>query len=248
MEPVLELEHISFRYGTKTILDDVSLTVNRGDFLGIVGPNGSGKSTLLKIMVGLLKPVTGTVRLFGTDRDRFREWTRVGYVRQNATSFEHSFPATAEEVVTAGLSPLLGLLRRPGRREKEMVAQALDSVGALDLAGRTVGELSGGQQQRIFIARSLVCRPELLILDEPTVGVDQDAKEIFFNLLSLLREKHGLTLLMVTHDIGIVSEQVQTVACLNQKLFFHGSPDGLCSGEVLEQAYGTKVRLIRHKH
>jgi zinc transport system ATP-binding protein len=248
VEHALELEHISFRYGSKIILDDVSLTVNRGDFFGIVGPNGSGKSTLLKIVVGLLKPSAGKVRLFGIERERFREWTRIGYVAQNATSFEHSFPATAEEVVTAGLAPLLGLLRRPGKPEKILVAEALDSVGALDLSHRTVGELSCGQQQRVFIARSLVCRPELLILDEPTVGVDQEAKEIFFNLLSSLRQKHGLTLLMVTHDIGIVSEQIRTVACLNQKLFFHGTPEGLCTGGVLEQVYGAPVRVLQHKH
>jgi len=246
-QPVLELDKITFYYGDRMVLDQVSLTVFPGDFLGIVGPNGSGKSTLLKIIAGLLKPTNGTVRLFGAERVNSRRETRIGYVAQNVTSFNHAFPATVGETVLAGLTANLGLLRRPGRREKQLVEEALDGVGLAHLQNRLIGELSGGQQQRVFIARALVAEPVLLLLDEPTVGVDVDAKDRFYELLATLRRERGLTLLMVSHDIGVVALQVQSIACLNSKLYFHGPPAEFWTEDVLCQAYGSAVRMLNHK-
>jgi zinc transport system ATP-binding protein len=245
-EPVVELKNISFHYGERTILDDICLCLNKGDFLGLVGPNGSGKSTLLKLIVGLLHPTKGSVRLFGIDRERFRQWTRVGYVAQNVVAHQ-GFPATVFETVMAGLTASMGLCRRPGRREKELVEQALDQVGVADLKKNLIGELSGGQKQRVFIARALVAQPVLLLLDEPTVGVDLGAKERFYQLLADLRECHGLTLLIVTHDIGVVTEQFQSIACLNRKLYFHGSP-GDFSENALYRAYGSNTCVLQHRH
>ncbi|MBS4031799.1 MAG: metal ABC transporter ATP-binding protein [Clostridiales bacterium] len=247
-EPILELSHVSFSYGAKIVLDDINLTIESGDFLGIVGPNGSGKSTLLKILMGLLRPSAGTVKLFGIERHLFRQWTRVGYVAQNVTAFNHGFPATVEEAVMSGLTAALGIFKRPGRPERQMVEDALENAGVCDLKTRMVGELSGGQQQRVFIARALVSRPQLLILDEPTVGVDVDAQERFYELLTTLRKEQGITLLMVSHDIGVVTEQVQSVACLNKKLYFHGSPAEFWSGDTLSRLYGSKARVLHHAH
>lgn len=244
--PVLELDKVTFYYGDRMVLDRVSLTVFSGDFLGIVGPNGSGKSTLLKIIAGLLKPAGGSVRIFGAERENSRRETRIGYVAQNVTSFNQGFPATVGETVLAGLTGSLGLLRRPGRREKLLVEETLASVGLADFRDRLVGELSGGQQQRVFIARALVALPALLLLDEPTVGVDVDAKEKFYELLAALRRERGLTLLMVSHDVGVVAEQVQSIACLNGKLYFHGPPAEFWTEDVLCQAYGSAVRLLHH--
>jgi zinc transport system ATP-binding protein len=244
--PVLELNKITFYYGNRMVLDQVSLTVFSGDFLGIVGPNGSGKSTLLKIIAGLLKPAAGTVRVFGAQREPLRRETRIGYVAQNVTSFNQGFPASVGETVLAGLTATLGLLRRPGGREKRLVDEALASVGLADLRERLIGELSGGQQQRVFIARALVAQPALLLLDEPTVGVDVDARERFYELLSALRRERGLTLLMVSHDVGVVAEQVQSIACLNSKLYFHGPPAEFWTEDVLCQAYGSAVRILHH--
>ncbi len=244
--PVLDLDKITFYYGDRMVLDRVSLTVFSGDFLGIVGPNGSGKSTLLKIIAGLLRPAAGSVRVFGVERENSRRETRIGYVAQNVTSFNQGFPATVEEIVLAGLTASLGLLRRPGRRERLLVEETLESVGLADLRERLIGELSGGQQQRTFIARALVAEPALLLLDEPTVGVDADAKDKFYELLATLRRERGLTLLMVSHDVGVVAEQVQNIACLNGKLYFHGPPAEFRAEDMLCQAYGSAVRILHH--
>ncbi|MDW7650977.1 MAG: metal ABC transporter ATP-binding protein [Bacillota bacterium] len=246
--PVLQLEQVSFYYGHRLVLDNISLTVNAGDFLGIVGPNGSGKSTLLKIILGLLRPTTGRVCLFGCELDRYKQWTRVGYVSQQATAFNHGFPATVGEVVLSGLTASLGLFRRPGLKERQRVESALEKTGVLDLKDRIVGELSGGQQQRVFIARALVAGPDLLILDEPTVGVDAKAQEQFYELLASLRQESGMTLLMVSHDIGVVTEHVGSVACLNKKLHFHGSPADFWSEDTLTQVYGPAARVLHHAH
>jgi zinc transport system ATP-binding protein len=245
-QPVLELDKVTFYYGERIVLDQVSLTVFAGDFLGIVGPNGSGKSTLLKIIAGLLKPAGGSVRIFGAERESLRRETRIGYVAQNVSSFNQGFPATVGETVLSGLTASLGLLRRPGRREKRLADETLAGVGLADFRDRLVGELSGGQQQRVFIARALVAMPALLLLDEPTVGVDVDARERFYELLAALRRERGLTLLMVSHDVGVVAEQVQSIACLNRKLYFHGPPAQFWTEDALCQAYGSAVRLLHH--
>lgn len=244
--PVLELDKITFYYGDRIVLDRVSLTVFSGDFLGIVGPNGSGKSTLLKIVAGLLKPTAGNVRVFGAVRGNSRRETRIAYVAQNVTSFNQGFPATVGETVLAGLTGSLGLLRRPGKREKLLVDETLAGVGMADFRDRLIGELSGGQQQRVFIARALVAEPALLLLDEPTVGVDVDARDRFYGLLAALRRERGLTLMMVSHDVGVVAEQVQSIACLNTKLYFHGPPAQFWTEDAICQAYGSAVRILHH--
>ncbi|HZK25588.1 MAG TPA: metal ABC transporter ATP-binding protein [Oscillospiraceae bacterium] len=248
INPVIQLEHVSFHYGPQMILEDVNLAVMPGEFLGIVGPNGSGKSTMLKIIVGLLQPNQGRVCLFGNERAKFKQYTRLGYVAQNATSFNHAFPATAYEIVLSGLTPKLGILRQPGSEAKEQVEQALQQVGAEELAKQPIGDLSGGQQQRILIARALVAKPELLILDEPTVGVDLQALDQFYQLLLTLRQAHGLTILLVSHDLGLVSEHVTTLACLNKKICFHGPPADFWSTEIAAQVYGPAAKHVLPAH
>lgn len=248
VEPILQLEYVSFYYGQMVVLDEINLLVYPGDFLGIVGPNGSGKSTLLKLILGLLRPCAGKIILFGSEREKFRHWSKVGYVAQNVTAFNHGFPATVREVVLSGFTASLGLLRRPGLVEKRRVDEVLEQAGVENLKNRIVGELSGGQQQRVFIARALVAKPELLILDEPTVGVDMDAQERFYELLDVLRRQEGMTLLMVSHDIGVVTEHVGSVACLNKRLHFHGTPADFWSEDTLKKVYGPAARILRHTH
>lgn len=247
-EPVLSLKDVDFYYGQRQVLDTINLTVCPGDFLGIVGPNGSGKSTLLKLILRLLQPTSGCIRLFGTEQDRFRQWTKIGYVPQKATAFHHGFPATVQEVVMSGFTASLGLFKRPGAAERSRVHEALEQVGVGDLCGRIIGELSGGQQQRVLIAKALVARPALLILDEPTVGVDVEAQERFYDLLAQLRRDQGMTLILVTHDIGVITEHVDSVACLNKKLYFHGPPAEFCLQDALQHAYGSAARVLHHAH
>lgn len=247
--PLVHLHDVSFGYGGDLVLDSVNLAVERGAYLGLIGPNGSGKTTLLKLILGILPaPRTGMIELFGTPIQRFREWWRIGYVAQKAASFNSGFPATVEEVVFTGRTPRRGLFRRFTGVDRRAVHEALERVGMLEFKDRLIGRLSGGQQQRVFIARALVSQPELLILDEPTVGVDASAEAQFYTLIRSLRKEMGLTVVLVSHDIGAVGHEVTSLACLNRKLSFHGSPDEFGSDEQLCELYGHHVHRIRHHH
>jgi zinc transport system ATP-binding protein len=249
-EPILEISNVTFKYENQHVIEDINLIVHRGSFLGLVGPNGSGKSTLLKCVLGLLHPQKGTIKLFGKDISHFKEKHRIGFVSQKANSFNSGFPATVFEVVSSGLTSKLGLFKMLTNQDKQMIHQAIDSVGMNDFIDRNIGELSGGQQQRIFIARALVSQPDLIILDEPTVGVDTKNVQSFYNLLEHLNKQLGITLILVTHDIGTVTDKVTDVACLNKHLHFHGSAyefDHLQDHEVSE-IYGHHVNVLSHDH
>jgi zinc transport system ATP-binding protein len=249
-EPIIQLQNIFYRYEKENVLEDINLTIYKGDFLGIVGPNGSGKSTLLKLILGLLKPQNGKIRLFGQEFQRFKDWQKIGYVSQKANAFNTGFPATVFEVVASGLTKKLGFFRRLSKADYQNVKGAVQIVGMESFINQNIGELSGGQQQRVFIARALVSKPELLILDEPTVGVDAKNVFSFYQLLEDLNQKQGITLMLVTHDIGTISEKVTHVACLNKNLHFHGETkefEELKLGDMTE-FYGHDVHLLTHHH
>lgn len=247
--PLVQVRDLRFGYGNEPVLDGVDLTVQRGEYLGLIGPNGSGKTTLLKLLLGTLPcPKQGEIRLFGTPLQSFREQWRIGYVAQKAASFNSGFPATVEEVVLTGCAARRGLFRLYTRENRAAAQRALEKVGMAGFKNRLIGRLSGGQQQRVFIARALVSRPELLILDEPTVGVDVKAEEQFYQLIRELRQEMGLTVILVSHDIGAVAQEVTSLACLNRKLFYHGSPEEFGTEEQLCALYGHQVRTIRHHH
>lgn len=245
---VAEVEHICFDYGGERVLDEVSLRVRRGDFLGIIGPNGSGKTTLLRVLLGLLRPSCGHVRLFGIDIRGFRDWHQVGYVPQKAVVFESRFPASVLEVVISGRSGLAGLGGRFAAADHEAALNALETVGLMPYRDRPVGRLSAGQQQRVFIARALASSPALLLLDEPTVGVDIDAQEQFYSLLRRLHRDFGTTLVLVSHDISVVAEEVTQLACLNRTLVFHGSPEEAMRSGALAQLYRVESWVVAHRH
>lgn len=245
--PVVEVVGVSYGYGAETVLQDVSLTVERGEFLGLVGPNGSGKTTLLRLMLNLMPLRSGQVRLFGQPLSQFRSWFRVGYVPQKAASFNTGFPATVREVVLTGRTARLGLFRRIGRADRQAAERAMELVGIGALANRPIGQLSGGQQQRAFIARALASEPELLILDEPTVGVDPAAQEQFYALLRRLRQEMNISIVLVSHDIGVVTNEVTRLACLNRRIHFHGPPAEF-NPDRLSEFYGHKVSLVSHHH
>lgn len=247
--PLVQLQDVGFGYGPDPVLDGVDLAVNRGDYLGLIGPNGSGKTTLLKLILGTLPaPRRGEIRLFGTPAPQFKERWKIGYVAQKAASFNSGFPATVEEIVTTGLVARRGLWRLLSGDDRKAARAALEQVGMLGFKDRMIGRLSGGQQQRVFIARALVSQPELLILDEPTVGVDVQAESQFYQLIRELRASMGLTVVLVSHDIGAVAHEVTSLACLNRRLFYHGSPDDFGTEEQLCELYGHPVRSIHHHH
>ena len=247
MRPFVELEDVGFTHGEVRVLESINLTVEAGDFLGIIGPNGSGKTTLLRLALGLLQPSSGKVRLFGHAPESFRQWGRVGYVPQKAT-LDPGLPATVQEVVASGLVAALGLLGRAGAVERRRVGEVLAHVGMDALAAARIGTLSPGQQQRVLIARALVSNPELLILDEPTGGVDPEAQTSFYALLQHLHREREVTLILVSHDIGVVAKEVTKLACLNRRLIFHGRPGDFLSDTALAALYGPAVRVVAHHH
>lgn len=247
-QPLIELEDVSFQYEYQEVLHNISLVVREGDFLALLGPNGSGKSTLLKIIFGLLKPTKGSVKLFGENSTSFkhREW--IGYVSQKSNSFNAGFPATVKEVVASGLTKKIGLFKRHLPNKEERVFEALHAVGMEQFANRNIGELSGGQQQRVFIARALIAEPKLLILDEPTVGIDYENVQSFYDMLYHLNEELRITMILVTHDVDTLTDTISHVACLNKTIHFHGYKDNYdsISADQRNEWYGHSVRQLPH--
>jgi zinc transport system ATP-binding protein len=242
----VELKDVSYAYGKVPAVEDVSLTVDEGGYLGLVGPNGSGKSTLLKIALGVLKPDEGEARLFGEPADEFDDGERIGYVSQNATKVDNRMPITVEEVVRMGRYPRVGR-RRFGDEDRRAVEEAMEKTGVEDLGSRRVTQLSGGQRQRVFIARALAAEADLLALDEPTVGVDAESREGFYELLRDLNDD-GMTVILIEHDIGVVTEYADEIACINRELYFHGDPSEFKESDALTEAYGANQRVLEHDH
>lgn len=240
---VVEVSGVDFGYDGETVLSEVSFSVAQGDFVALVGPNGGGKTTLLKLVLGLLKPRAGRVLLFGQPPERVR--SRVGYLPQHAL-LDPSFPVSVLDVVLMGRlgadgGPSLGPW---GRAQRDAARQALEEVQAERLAGRPFRALSGGQRQRVLIARALATRPELLVLDEPTAGVDAQGEKELYTLLSELNR--SVTILLVTHDLGFVSTFVNQVVCVNRRVVMH--PTSQVTGEVISEIYGREVAMVRHDH
>jgi zinc transport system ATP-binding protein len=238
-EEIVGITDVWVRYDGATVLEAISLSVERGDFLGIIGPNGGGKTTLLKVILGLIKPTDGTVRVLGQTPERSRH--HIGYIPQH-NLFDRDFPIDVRETVLMGCNGTAGLFRRYSREDKERAQEALRTVGMLSHQHHQLGKLSGGEQQRVFIARALVGRPKLLLLDEPTASVDSSMQTEFYELL--VRLKKDMTIIMVSHDISAVSIYVDKIACLNRQLYYHGSRE--ITPEVLEATYKCPVQLIAH--
>jgi len=242
----VELNDVSYSYGAHLAVEGVSLTIEEGDYLGLVGPNGSGKSTLLKVMLGILEPDEGEARLFGETAGDFDAGERIGYVSQDATKVDNRMPITVREIVRMGRYPRVGRSRFSAE-DRRAVEEAMEKTGVEDLASRRVTQLSGGQRQRVFIARALAAEADLLALDEPTVGVDAESREGFYDLLRDLNDE-GMTVVLIEHDIGVVTEYVDEVACVNRRLYFHGDPTEFEESDALTEAYGANQRVLEHDH
>ncbi len=245
---LISVRDVSFRYDSRPVLIGVSFDLRAGDFLALLGPNGSGKTTLLKVMLGLLKPESGEVRIMGRPLAEFRDWSRIGYVPQKATHIDPFFPATVREVVAMALRPERGGTGYgPGSREKT-VDRALELVDMKEFGERRIGSLSGGEQQRVFIARAIATGPRVLLLDEPTTGVDVENQERFYETLAALNKREGITIVQVTHDIGIVDRHITQVACLNRTLAYHGSHLEFCRSEAFRDLISDGHHLVSHQH
>ncbi|MBV0926273.1 metal ABC transporter ATP-binding protein [Halomicroarcula limicola] len=239
--PVVDLTDVTFGYTATPVVEDISLEIYPGEYVAIVGPNGSGKSTLMQLMLGLLEPDTGTAHLFGEHANRFDDGERIGYVAQQANAAKE-MPITVREVVKMGRFPHIGF----GRLSSEdwtIVDDALTTVGMSAFADRRVTQLSGGQRQRAFIARALASEAELLVLDEPTVGVDAESVDAFYELLATLNAE-GITVLLIEHDLGAIVEHADRAVCLNREVYFDGPTGEFVDSDALARAFGTEAGFL----
>jgi zinc transport system ATP-binding protein len=236
---VIEIAHVWSGYDQEPILEDINLKVYDGDFIGLIGPNGGGKTTLFKVLLGLLPPWQGTVRIMNGSVRQGRRY--VGYVPQQVDC-DRNFPITVWEVVMMGRLGHRRLLHPYTREDAQWVTQALESVDLLALRHQPIGNLSGGQRKRAYIARALATDPKILLLDEPLASIDPHMETQIYELLKQLNQH--LTILMISHDIGAIAACVKTVGCLNRKLFYHG--DKQITAEMLEMVYECPVDLIAH--
>ena len=224
MSNAVEIRQLDFAYGEQLVLKHVNLPVERGSTLGIVGPNGGGKTTLLRLLLGLHRPTRGTIFVDGlAPKAAVRRGNRVGYVPQTY-SITEDFPLNVRQLARLGLVAKTGLLKRYAADDLHFVDWLLERVGVKDLAERPVGSLSGGQRQRAMIARALAARPKLLLLDEPTTGIDRAGQEAFIEFLHALKRELDLTVILVSHDLQTVSALADRVACLNVTLHYHDTP------------------------
>lgn len=246
MNPVVVLDEVTYSYGETVAVRDVSLTIEQGEFLGLVGPNGSGKTTLLHLMLGLHSPDSGSIELFGQPVSEFDQGERIGYVSQQSTNRGGTMPVTVREAVTMGRFAHAGRSRL-SEADREAIDDALETVGIGDLADRRTNQLSGGQRQRTYIARAVASEADLLALDEPTVGVDAESRDAFYRLLESLNES-GITIVLIEHDIGVVTDRADRIACINTELFHHGDTESFVESDALEKAYGSTGRVVHHHH
>ena len=228
-------------------MKNITLAIQQGDYIGFVGPNGAGKTTLLKMMLNLLTPRSGTVKLFGQDMHDFRDWRKIGYVPQKVAHFDANFPANVYEVVIMGRYSNK-LFKRNTQADKESVKDALGKVDMWDYRDRLIGDLSGGQQQRTFIARALVKQPEIIFFDEPTTGVDKKTQDGFYALLQELNKEMGITLVLVSHDIQRMTKEVMQIACIDRTLTCHLSPEEYLLESESSNISGQNVKIIIHHH
>ncbi|MEA3558509.1 MAG: ABC transporter ATP-binding protein [Candidatus Thermoplasmatota archaeon] len=235
----IEVRKLSAGYDDMTVISNVDLDVEHGEFFGLIGPNGGGKSTLLKAILGLIPPMKGTIKVYGKEPKKGRE--DMGYVPQY-TVFDRDFPITVFNVVMMGRRRMKGLRPYYSRKDREAVKDSLEVVGLWDERRNHISSLSGGQKQRVYIARALTTEPKMLLLDEPTASVDAKMEESIYKLLKKLNS--DMTIVLVTHDIGIISSHVSTVACLNRHLFKNDEP--IITPEMLEESYQCPVDLIAH--
>ncbi len=247
-EKIVNVNNVTFSYVNNVVLDNVNLYVEKGDFVGIIGANGSAKSTLLKLMVGLLKPDKGSIKLLGEDVKQFKDFKRIGYISQDVRDFNTKFPATVEEIIGANLYSSLGIFKRINESERGKIGKALSIVDMEEYSHRLIGNLSGGQKQRVFIARALVNDPEVIFMDEPLVGVDLESQNIFYKLMENINKNYNITLIMVSHDIGLISKKVNRIFCLGKGKVYTHNVDENFRIKNLKNVYGEDMNILFHEH
>ncbi|OIP55110.1 MAG: zinc ABC transporter ATP-binding protein [Helicobacteraceae bacterium CG2_30_36_10] len=247
--PIFDVKNLNFSVRGQSILSNISLEIFNGEYIAIIGPNGGGKTTLARMLLGLEKPTSGTVRIFGKKLGDFKLWDKIGFVPQRASLVDANFPATVLDIVNMGRTSKRGIFSSMSKEDKDAVQDAMMKMDILDLKNKMVGTLSGGQRQRVMIARALASKPEILILDEPNTGVDMLSQKNFYTLLAKLNTDEKITILFITHDIGVIADDIGRLFTINQKAIICNNPKEALSCEEMSQLYGIDAHLIHnHKH
>ncbi|MGE4397141.1 MAG: metal ABC transporter ATP-binding protein [Sulfurimonas sp.] len=247
--PIFDVKNLNFVLKEQTILSNISLEIFSSEYIAIIGPNGGGKTTLIRMLLGLEKPTSGEVRIYGKKLSRFKEWHKIGYVPQRASLIDSSFPATVLDIVKMGRTSQRSLFGAFSKTDKQYVDDAMAKMDISDLKDKMVGTLSGGQRQRVMIARALASKPEILILDEPNTGVDVASQKKFYALLRELNQKEGITIVFITHDIGVIADDIARLFTINQKAIICNNPKQALSCEEMSELYGIDAHLLHvHKH
>jgi len=248
VSPIFEVKNLFFQANAQKILEDISLTILPGDYCAIIGPNGGGKTTLIRLLLGLGKPTKGEIKLFGQALSRFKRWNKIGYVPQRASQLDQNFPATVLEVVKMGRIAKQGLFSRATQEDRDAIEEAMLKMDVTDIQEKLIGELSGGQRQRVMIARALASKPEVLILDEPNTGVDVVSQQRFYKLLRELNKNENMTIIFITHDIGVIADDIGRLFTVNQTLLTCNNPKEAISCEDMSALYGIDAHLIHNHH
>lgn len=247
--PIFDVKNLNFKVGNQDILSSISLEIFHSQYIAIIGPNGGGKTTLIRMLLGLDKPTSGSILLYGKKIQNFKEWNKIGFVPQRASLVDQNFPATALDIVKMGRVSKRKLFSRESKEDKDTVYDAMKKMDILDLKDRMVGTLSGGQRQRVMIARALASKPEILILDEPNTGVDVASQKNFYTLLKKLNKEESITIVFITHDIGVIADDIGRLFTINQKATICNNPKEALSCEDMSELYGITAHLVHnHKH
>lgn len=247
--PIFDIKNLSFVLKGQTILSNISLEIFRSEYIAIIGPNGGGKTTLIRMLLGLEKPTSGEVKIYGKKLSNFKEWHKIGYVPQRASHVDASFPATVLDIVKMGRTSQRSMFGAFSELDNQLVNDAMLKMDIVDLKDKMIGTLSGGQRQRAMIARALASKPEILILDEPNTGVDAVSQKKFYALLRELNKEEGITIVFITHDIGVIADDIARLFTINQKAVICNNPKQTLSCEEMSELYGIDAHLLHvHKH
>jgi zinc transport system ATP-binding protein len=246
--PIIEVENLYVTLKGRTIIEDATFKIEPKTYMGVVGPNGGGKTTLMQALLGITPYESGSIKIMGEPLHEFKQWNKLAFISQSSTNFDEKFPLTVRELVGLGRINPKNLGHPLKKEDWEKVDEALEFMRISKLANRRIGHLSGGQKQRVFVAKAIVRDPEILILDEPASGIDPEAQERFYMILSNLNVKHGTTILIVSHDLAAVFCRMNSVMCINRKVYTSPITTDYDPNEILQKAYGTHFNFVFHEH
>ncbi len=243
---IIEVKNLNYIINGISILKDINFHINAGDYTAVVGPNGGGKTTLINTILGLKKGWTGEIKLFNQKLEDFKEWQKIGYVPQRVIEFDQKFPITVFETVKLGRMYNFKKFLRNHTKDIKTINDIIEALGISDLKNKLIGELSGGQKQRVMIARALASEPELLLLDEPNTGIDNETQQEFYNILKRLNKEQKITIIFITHDIGVIEDSINSIISINKEILKSDQPRTIFNCQVMREVYGIESHLHYH--